>query len=494
MKNKLFIAALAVIAFSSCDKDIVVPNPDVNPAQEAFNTLYPTAYDVTWSVRNGYDVADFMLGGTTTRANYDDQNATDRLAEAWFTTDGGWQMTETDIRYTDLPDAVKRAFEASEYDAWRVDDVDKLENPNTETMYVIDVELGNQERDLYYSADGVLVKDIADDVPGEDDHYNGGGNGNLPPAGGTMIETDIRYADLPQAVRSAFEASEYGTWTVDDADKLVNSVTAETIYVIDVELGGQERDLYYSADGVLIKDVADDVPGEGNGSGNNNGGNNGGTLIETDIRYADLPQAVRSAFEASEYGTWTVDDADKLVNSVTAETIYVIDVELGGQERDLYYSADGVLIKDVADDVPGEGNGGGNNNGGGDQPTTPPTYGDYQTMMENFIYGKYPNARIIGLPDYEYNSVEYDIVDGTMGREVVFNLVAEWQYTETEVRRSDIPQIVMNALLATEYGTWEIDDVSLFETAANGDFYLFEMESRNDQERNVKISIDGTIL
>jgi hypothetical protein len=184
----------------------------------------------------------------------------------------------------------------------------------------------------------------------------------------------------------------------------------------------------------------------------------------------------------------------------------------------LYYSADGVLIKDVADDMPGGGgnlpstgggndgsgdgnlhsNGGGNdggNDGGGTQPNpSTPAADDYPTMMKSFIAQRYPGARIIGLPDYERNSVEYDIVDGTVGREVVFDLVAVWRYTETEVRRSDVPQIVMNALLATEYATWEIDDVSFFETAAYGDYYLFEMESRNDKEKNVKISKEGKIL
>jgi hypothetical protein len=401
MKNKFSIAVMSLFtlfAFSSCDDDSnnVLPQPNVDTAvKEAFNTKYPTAYDVVWSAQNGYEVADFMLGETT-RGAYDDQNGSDRRAEAWFTTQGVWQMTETDIRYVDLPAAVKTAFEASEYSDWRVDDVDRLDNPGTETLYVIDVEDAGTERDLYYSADGILIKNVIDDLPGDDDHYNGGGNTTLPPAGGTMIETDIRYADLPLAVKTAFEASDYKTWTVDDADKLVNSVTAETIYVIDVELGGQERDLYYSADGTLIKNVADDVPGEGSGSS---------------------------------------------------------------------------------------------------QPTTPTTPStDYKTTMQNFIADRYTGARIIGLPDYEYNRVEYDIVDGTVGREVVFNLIAEWQYTETEMRRSDVPVIVMTALSATEYGTWDIDDVSFFETAAQGDFYLFEMESSSDQERNVKISTDGTVL
>jgi hypothetical protein len=323
MKNKFLIAAMSLFdlfAFSSCEELMnMLPQPNVDTAvEEAFNEKYPTAYNVVWRVENGYNVADFMLGGATTRAAYDDLNGSDRMAEAWFTTQGVWRMTETDIRYADLPDAVKTAFEASEYAEWRVDDVDRLDNPETETLYVIDVENAGTERDLYYSADGILIKNIVDDLPGGNDHYDGGGNTALPPV---------------------------------------------------------------------------DTTGTGTGETN---------------------------------------------------------------------------------------------------PTTPCT--DYKTTMTNFIVQKYTDARIVGLPDYERNSVEWDIVDGNVGREVVFNLVAEWQYTETEIRSSAVPQNVMTALLATEYGTWEIDDVSFFETAAQGDFYLFEMESRSDQERSVKISIDGKVL
>ena len=36
-------------------------------------------------------------------------------------------MTETDIPYNALPQAVKMSFENSEYASWKRDDIDKLE-------------------------------------------------------------------------------------------------------------------------------------------------------------------------------------------------------------------------------------------------------------------------------------------------------------------------------------------------------------------------------
>ena len=43
-------------------------------------------------------------------------------------------MTETDIPYQSLPEAVRTSFEASQYANWKIEDVDKVERLNTETV------------------------------------------------------------------------------------------------------------------------------------------------------------------------------------------------------------------------------------------------------------------------------------------------------------------------------------------------------------------------
>ena len=71
----------------SCDNDdddsIAVPAA----LQEAFSSKYPNVKNLKWETKAGYYVADFYDG-------YE--------ASAWFTTDGNWHMTETDIPYTCL--------------------------------------------------------------------------------------------------------------------------------------------------------------------------------------------------------------------------------------------------------------------------------------------------------------------------------------------------------------------------------------------------------
>lgn len=150
MKLKIYTLLLALCvtwSLQSCDNDddnsIAVPTE----LQNAFSSKYPNAANVKWETKSGYYVADFYDG-------YE--------ASAWFTQDGKWQMTETDIPYSALPQAVKTSFEKSEYASWKQDDVDKLERTGVETIFVIEIENQNQEIDLYYSADGTLIKSIVD--------------------------------------------------------------------------------------------------------------------------------------------------------------------------------------------------------------------------------------------------------------------------------------------------------------------------------------------
>ena len=127
--------------------------------QNAFSDKYPDTRVMKWETEGGHYVAEF----------YNDRYE----ADAWFTPDGVWQMTETDLPYNALPAAVRNAFQSSQYAQWRVEDVDMVERRAMETVYVIEVESGNQEIDLHYNVDGILVKEVSD---------MGGGAGNYLPS------------------------------------------------------------------------------------------------------------------------------------------------------------------------------------------------------------------------------------------------------------------------------------------------------------------------
>ena len=71
-------------------------------------------------------------------------------------------MTETDLLYDQLPEAVRKAFSAGEYADWRVEDAERLARAGFEPIYVLEVEKGQTEYELFYAEDGVLIRAVVD--------------------------------------------------------------------------------------------------------------------------------------------------------------------------------------------------------------------------------------------------------------------------------------------------------------------------------------------
>ena len=142
------IAAVVALALYACD------NYDAPTSlRNAFYDKYPTAVDVEWEKKRGYAVADFTLPGQGE-------------CEAWYTKGGEWVMTKYDIKYSDLPAAVRTAFE-SEYGAQTpVDDVERLERNTGDTIYFIEatVVVNGFLTDIYldYAPDGTLLRTAVD--------------------------------------------------------------------------------------------------------------------------------------------------------------------------------------------------------------------------------------------------------------------------------------------------------------------------------------------
>ncbi|MDH6305085.1 putative membrane protein YkoI [Parabacteroides sp. PF5-5] len=275
MKTKTFLlSALLVcntLAFTSCNDDDNYTPEDV--VVNAFKSKYPQATKVEWETKAGYKVADFHFNKNE--------------LEAWFEPTGEWVMTETDITYNELPQAVQNSFKASSYADWKVDDVDKLERHNTETVYIIEVEQGKQEVDLYYTEDGSLIKEINDNgantheplvVPNSvieeikerypnaqfleferegsyieiDIRHNNIQKDVLYNSSYEWVSTtwEIRLNDVPQVVLSALKASEYSSYKVDDVDFMEKPDGA--YYIFELESGNKEVYLTIKSDGTII--------------------------------------------------------------------------------------------------------------------------------------------------------------------------------------------------------------------------------------------------
>lgn len=149
MRRLMFaIMAMVAIAIVGCDHYNAPTS-----IRNAFSTEYPTAVDVEWKSKRGYAVAEFYLPGQGE-------------CEAWYTKAGAWVMTAYDMKYSDLPTAVRNAFE-SEYGAETpVDDVERLERNNNDTIYFIEatIVVNGFLTDIYldYSANGTLLRTTID--------------------------------------------------------------------------------------------------------------------------------------------------------------------------------------------------------------------------------------------------------------------------------------------------------------------------------------------
>lgn len=125
MKKFVFWAmmTLGVVGLQSCDKDDDDRLQVSVNLQEAFDTRYPNVSRVDWEQNGQFYEAEFADNGYENKA--------------WFTPDGVWVMTEYDIPFAQLPQAVQDAFKTGAYASWRVDDVDKIEKTDASVIYVI---------------------------------------------------------------------------------------------------------------------------------------------------------------------------------------------------------------------------------------------------------------------------------------------------------------------------------------------------------------------
>lgn len=151
----LMMMCVAMLAFSACSDDnndsIKVPES----ISQALLAKYPAATQIEWEQKGNYFVADCKMDG--------------KEMEVWFNAKAEWQLTEVDINWNDLPETVQTDFMGGEYATWEREDIDWLQYPSQPMVYVIEVEKGNTDYQLFYSEEGNLLE--KKDVTGKDDTH-----------------------------------------------------------------------------------------------------------------------------------------------------------------------------------------------------------------------------------------------------------------------------------------------------------------------------------
>ena len=272
-----FITAIVMLssmfAFCSCKSDGYIPAKNI---VNAFKAKFPKAKQVEWEVKNTYQVAEFRQGLTET--------------EAWFDNNGNWVMTESDVSFRSLPTVIRNSFETGEYAKWKVEDVDKLERVGMETIYIIEVELGEQEVDLHYLENGTLVKTVMDKE----------NKGYLPE---TMSESVLQFIKqkYPQA----------------------------NIVEVDRENGLMKIEII---DSRVKKDVIFDHM-------------NTWAVTTWEIRQNEVPANVMNVLKTSAYANYRIDDID-LEERADGTNVYIFEMEQGNKE--VYVTIDANNLKIVS--------------------------------------------------------------------------------------------------------------------------------------------------
>lgn len=277
MRLNAFYICLFLLSglFLACDKDNKDDSTRV-PAEfsNALKTLYPDATHIDWEKKGVYTVADFRLNNTE--------------YSVWFSANAERVLAESDINYTSLPAAVKTAFQNGTYANWKIDDIDLVERPERESIYRIEIEKGEQDIDLFYLANGTLVKTLT----GSGDH-----NEDLLPTQLPVKISDYIRVNYPQAGIIEAEVS--------------NGVTQVEIF-----------------DNNRIKELLFDYSDE---------------WVSTtwDVTLAEVPQVVKDA-AATAYPGYVIDDAEFIENK--EGSFYLLELESIGKEVKIRIDTNGVIL------------------------------------------------------------------------------------------------------------------------------------------------------
>lgn len=428
MKKNLWLAAAlccGLFGISSCNENtegnVTVPKY----IEDQFYMKYPSAKNVRWSSKNGYTVASFYLTN---------DSITDKCS-AWFSlSDSFWDMTEYDLPYSFLPDSVRKAFEGSTYatSPWLLDrEIEVLERADVETLYIISVENQNTsvEMDLYYSADGILLKEIIDDVEG-DNHAED----FLPQTPTTTIKQWIDQT-FPEARIVDIETENGGT----EVELVYNGMVYEILF-------SREQNWMYTKQ---------EIP---------------------ERQYTRLPDKVISALKTLEGFTSfaVVDDID-FYQTASSGNFYCVEIETRfDEDQKIYITETGDFIEKPA-------------LGGGDGQGVP-----VESEIGEWIAQKYIGALIVGR-EYDDGFLEIEYMHENLKKTAYFNGSGSWVYSEWEVAYAALPSAVRSTL-NDRYSDYSIDrdDIEV-QDDPSGLRYVIEME-QGDRDLKVYISSDGTVV
>lgn len=118
--------------------------------------------------------------------------------------------------------------------------------------------------------------------------------------------------------------------------------------------------------------------------------------------------------------------------------------------------------------------------------------GDFDSILDSsiidFIQKEYKGATIRSA-EYEDNGLyEVEIKHDSHIKDLYFDIDNNWVYTTWDVKKSDLPNVVKDAI-SEKYSGYRIDDIDFIENVEKS-YYKIELE-KGDLEQTVYISPNG---
>ena len=119
---------------------------------------------------------------------------------------------------------------------------------------------------------------------------------------------------------------------------------------------------------------------------------------------------------------------------------------------------------------------------------------DVPSAVMNSFDANFPNA---SRAEWEKKSgcIVADFWQDGMDMSAWYNPNGDWLMTESDlgVNLSVLPQVVQDAFKSSQYANWHVDDIDKYERP-NDVFYLIEIETKGESDRDLFFAPDGSLL
>lgn len=196
-------------------------------------------------------------------------------------------------------------------------------------------------------------------------------------------------------------------------------------------------------------------------------------LSLSQIAYTSLPEVVTQAVKTGSYAGWLPDQEAQLAESAWEGKYYIVEVsKTGFGDRELYYTTEGLLHKEVVEDYDGD---------------------QLPLWMNNFMKVKYPQAVFLQGEKILDGMYTVYFLDTKRLATTWFYANQQWRYTSWPVLKSDVPAVVLDVLKGEAYQAFQIRSVEYRQTSS-GDYYYFDLYREGSEDVKVKISPEGEIV